>query len=97
MKLEDFLKLKYDYDSTIKDNIKTYIEQWRSWYVGNVKSFHNYFVWNGREKVSQKRYTMNMAKKVSEDWSDILYRQSREIHSLRLKGPLDPRNIYSRG
>ena len=79
MKLEDFLKLKYDYDSTIKDNIKTYIEQWRSWYVGNVKSFHNYFVWNGREKVSQKRYTMNMAKKVSEDWSDILWSEKCEI------------------
>ena len=79
MKLEDFLKLKYDYDSTIKDNIKTYIEQWRSWYIGNVKSFHNYFVWNGQEKVSQKRYTMNMAKKVSEDWSDILWSEKCEI------------------
>lgn len=79
MKLEDFLKLNYGYDSTIKDNIKTYIEQWRSWYVGNVTSFHNYFVWNGHEKVSQKRYTMNMAKKVSEDWSDILWSEKCEI------------------
>lgn len=79
MKLEDFLKLNYGYDSTIKDNIKTYIEQWRSWYVGNVTSFHNYFVWNGHEKVPQKRYTMNMAKKVSEDWSDILWSEKCEI------------------
>lgn len=79
MKLEDFLKLNYGYDSTIKDNIKIYIEQWRSWYVGNVTSFHNYFVWNGHEKVPQKRYTMNMAKKVSEDWSDILWSEKCEI------------------
>ena len=79
MKLEDFLKINYGYDSTIKDNIKTYIEQWRSWYVGNVTSFHNYFVWNGHEKVPQKRYTMNMAKKVSEDWSDILWSEKCEI------------------
>ena len=79
MKLEDFLKINYGYDSTIKDNIKTYIEQWRSWYIGNVTSFHNYFVWNGHEKVPQKRYTMNMAKKVSEDWSDILWSEKCEI------------------
>lgn len=79
MKLEDFLKLNYGYDSTIKDNIKTYIEQWRSWYIGNVTSFHNYFVWNGHEKVPQKRFTMNMAKKVSEDWSDILWSEKCKI------------------
>ena len=79
MKLEDFLKINYGYDSTIKDNIKSYIEKWRSWYVGNVKSFHDYFIYNGKEKVPQKRYTMNMAKKISEDWSDILWSEKCQI------------------
>lgn len=79
MKLEDFLKREYDYDSTIKDNIKTYIEQWKSWYKGNVLDFHNYFIYNGHEKVPQTRYTMNMAKKISEDWSDILWSEKCKI------------------
>lgn len=79
MKLEDFLKLKYNYDSTIKDSMQTYIDQWKSWYAGNVKDFHNYFIYNGKKKVYQKRFTMNMAKKISEDWSDILWSEKCEI------------------
>lgn len=71
MKLEDFLQKTYGYNPQIKDAIKTYIEQWKSWYEGNVKSFHNYFIYNGNRRVKQKRYTMNLAKQISEDWSDI--------------------------
>lgn len=79
MNLEDFLKKEYQYNSTIKDNMKTYIEQWKSWYVGNVKAFHNYYIYNGQKKVNQKRFSMNMAKKISEDWSDILWSEKCEI------------------
>ena len=79
MKLEDFLKKEYGYDSTIKDNIQTYINQWKSWYKGNIADFHNYFIYNGTQKVPQKRYTMNMAKKISEDWSDILWSEKCKI------------------
>ena len=73
MELNKFLKDKYNYNPDIKDSIQTYIDQWKSWYAGNVKSFHNYFIYNGNRKVKQKRYTMNMAKEISEDWSDILW------------------------
>ena len=79
MKLEDFLKIHYNYNPEIRDNIQTYIDQWESWYTGNVKSFHNYFIYNGNRKVKQKRYTMNMAKEISEDWSDILWSEKCEI------------------
>lgn len=79
MKLEDFLKKEYNYNSDVKDAIKSYINQWRSWYKGNVKSFHNYFIYNGNKKVKQRRYTMNMAKEISEDWSDILWSEKCEI------------------
>jgi A118 family predicted phage portal protein len=80
MKLEDFLQLKYNYNPDVKDALKSYIEQWKSWYQGNVKSFHNYFIYNGNRKVKQKRYTMNMAKEISEDWSDILWSEKCEIN-----------------
>lgn len=79
MKLEDFLKKEYNYNSDVKDAIKSYINQWRSWYKGNVKSFHNYFIYNGNKKVKQRRYTMNMAKEISEDWSDILWSEKCKI------------------
>lgn len=79
MKLEKFLQDKYNYNPEVKDNINSYIEQWKSWYKGNVKSFHNYFIYNGNKKVKQQRYTMNMAKEISEDWSDILWSEKCSI------------------
>ena len=79
MKLEDFLQTNYGYNPEIKDNIKGYYSQWLSWYEGNVKSFHNYYTWNGRKKVWQTRLTMNMAKEISEDWSDILWSEKCKI------------------
>lgn len=79
MKLVEFLKKEYNYNPNIKDDIKGYIEQWESWYIGNVRNFHNYFIYNGRQKVNQKRYTMNMAKEISEDWADVLWSEKCKI------------------
>lgn len=79
MKLEDFLVREYKYNPDSKRAIQTYIDQWNSWYVGNVRSFHNYFIYNGNKKTKQKRFTMNMAKEISEDWSDILWSEKCEI------------------
>ena len=79
MKLDDFLVEKYGYNPEIKNILQTYIDQWKSWYEGNVKSFHNYYIYNGNKKIKQKRFTMNMAKEISEDWSDILWSEKCEI------------------
>lgn len=79
MKLEDFLKKQYNYNPDIKNALQTYIEQWKSWYKGNVKSFHNYFIYNGKKKIQQHRFTMNMAKEISEDWSDIIWSEKCKI------------------
>ena len=79
MTLQDFLKVNYNYNPDIKNAMKSYIEQWKSWYIGNVKDFHNYFIYNGKKKVKQKRFTMNMAKEISEDWSDILWSEKCKI------------------
>ena len=79
MKLEDFLQTNYGYNPEVRDVIQTYIDQWKSWYTGNVKNFHNYFIYNGKKKTNQKRYTMNMAKEISEDWSDILWSEKCKI------------------
>lgn len=80
MKLEDFLQKEYGYNPAVKDAMQTYIDQWTSWYEGNVKSFHNYYIYNGKRKIKQQRYTMNMAKEISESWSDILWSEKCEIN-----------------
>lgn len=79
MKLEDFLQKEYGYNPDIKNAIQTYVEQWKSWYVGNVKKFHNYYIYNGSRKVNKHRFTLNMAKEISEDWSDILWSEKCKI------------------
>lgn len=79
MELEDYLQLNYGYNPQVKTDIQTYIDQWKSWYKGNVKDFHNYYIYNGNKKVNQKRFTMNMAKEISEDWSDILWSEKCKI------------------
>lgn len=79
MKLEKFLQDNYNYNPEVKDNIKTYIEQWKSWYQGSVKDFHNYYIYNGQRKVDKTRFTLNMAKEISEDWADILWSEKCKI------------------
>lgn len=89
MKLEKYLQDNYGYNPEIKNAIKTYIEQWKSWYRGNVRDFHNYFIYNGKRKVPQKRFTMNMAKEISEDWSDILWSEKCKISMKNEKSQAD--------
>jgi len=79
VKLEDFLQKTYNYNPDVKNAMQSYIEQWKSWYEGNVKKFHNYYIYNGSTKRRQKRYTMNMAKEISEDWSDIIWSEKCAI------------------
>lgn len=64
---------------TVSQDFYDRIAVWRSWYVGSVKGFHDYQVFNGQQKVQCKRYTMNMGKKVSEDWASLLMNEKVKI------------------
>lgn len=79
MTLEKFLQDEYGYNPDIKNNIQSYIDMWDGWYKGDVASFHNYFIYNGNKRVPQKRFTLNMAKDISEEWSDILWSEKCHI------------------
>ena len=79
MKLEKFLQDNYNYNPEVKDVMETYIDTWASWYKGDVADFHNYFIYNGKRKIDQKRFTMNMAKEISEEWADILWSEKCQI------------------
>ena len=55
------------------------VANWQSWYEGNVKNFHSYRVFNGQHSVKCQRYTLGMAKKVSEDWANLLMNEKVKI------------------
>lgn len=48
------------------------IALWREWYGGKVSKFHSYSQYNGKKKVRRERATLGMAKKVCEDWANLL-------------------------
>lgn len=55
------------------------IDDWKSWYQGDVKHFHRYRVRNGDKLVTCKRYTLGMAKKVCENWADLMMNEKVSI------------------
>lgn len=79
MKLDEFLKSK-GYDLTDKQLIKPYQEMWLQWYQGNVPKFQNYTIYNGSKNVKCKRYTLNTAKKISEDFANIILNERVQYH-----------------
>lgn len=74
-----FEKLKELGFDTVPESFYTTIGVWKSWYEGEVKSFHMYKVFNGQKQVQCRRYTMGMAKKVSEDWANLLMNEKVKI------------------
>ena len=56
----------------VDGRIYGYIELWKSWYAGKVKSFHCYRQYNGRERIARERKSLGMAKCVAEDWANLL-------------------------
>ena len=65
--------------STVPASFYGEIAVWKSWYDGSAKSFHRYQVYNGFQHVDCRRYTMGMAKKVAEDWANLLLNEKVKI------------------
>ena len=55
------------------------IDMWKAWYDGDVEDFHSYTVYNGIEYLTCHRYTTGMAKKVCEDWANLLLNEKVSI------------------
>ena len=72
-------KLKQLGYSTVPAEFYTKVQEWKSWYVGDVKGFHRYKVRNGTSLVRCKRYTLNMGKKIPEDWANLLMNEKVQI------------------
>jgi A118 family predicted phage portal protein len=65
--------------TTIPDSFYSKVYEWKSWYQGNVKGFHNYSVQNGERQVKCRRYSLGMGKKLCEDWANLLMNEKVKI------------------
>lgn len=75
-----FQKLKELGFDTVPDDFYTQnIDVWQKWYEGKVNKFHTYKVYNGSGYVTCQRYSAGMAKKVSEDWANLLMNEKVAI------------------
>lgn len=79
MNLQQFFSSK-GYDISEKLNWDKYIDLWETWYKGKVRKFHSYYIYNGQKKVKKEKKSLQGAKKVSEDWADLLFNEKVKIN-----------------
>lgn len=79
MNLQQFFS-KQGYDISEKLNWDKYINIWDSWYKGKVRKFHNYYIYNGQRKVKMEKKSLQGAKKVSENWGDLIFNEKVTIN-----------------
>lgn len=87
--------------NTASDDTYSHIDEWLDWYQGDVPRFHNYMIYNGVVSTKQKRYRLGMAKKVCEDWANLLLNEKVAIkagaYEERLNAILAANNFKVRG
>ena len=79
MNLQQFFSSQ-GYDISEKLNWEKYITIWSNWYRGKVRKFHSYYIYNGQRKVKMEKKSMQGAKKVAEDWADLLFNEKVSIN-----------------
>ena len=72
-------KLKSLGYATIPEEFYRKVSEWKSWYQGDVKGFHQYKVRNGHNTVRCRRYSLGMGKKIPEDWANLLMNEKVAI------------------
>ena len=86
--------------NTATDEIYSHILEWLEWYQNDVEKFHRYKVFNGVSTKEEERYKLGMAKKVCEDWANLLLNEKVAIkagnYGKRLQKILDNNNFLVR-
>lgn len=54
-------------------------DYYSAWYAGIVDMFHKYYVYNGDKKILRTRYTLNLPKKIAENFADLLLNTKTSI------------------
>lgn len=96
--IRDYLKDK-NYCIPSSD-VYAHISSWLEWYQGEVKKFHSYTVYNGISSTKEKRHRLSMAKKLCEDWANLLLNEKVVIKSgsfdTRMNEILEKNNFRTR-
>ncbi len=86
--------------NTATDETYSHILEWLEWYQNDVEKFHKYKVFNGVVTKEEERYKLGMAKKVCEDWANLLLNEKVAIkagnYGKRLQEVLDNNNFLVR-
>lgn len=69
---------KSGYDTIARD-FYSKVAEWESWYVANVRRFHTYRIYNGKNHIKCRRLSLGMAKKLSEDIADLLLNERVQV------------------
>lgn len=64
---------------TLPDSTYTHIDEWLEWYRGSVDAFHSYNFYNGIQVQKATRLSLGMAKRVCEDWANLLLNEKVKI------------------
>lgn len=77
------------------------ISLWEEWYKGKSGSFHSYTQYNGKHTIKRSRATLSMAKRVCEEWANLLLNEKvcitfkNKQNSLLLNKIFENNNFYS--
>lgn len=63
----------------VSDDFYGRIRRWERWYQGYVRSFHDYWQYNGRKKICRRRKSLGMAKTIAEDWANLALNEKVKI------------------
>lgn len=77
--MKDVLKFLKEKGAQVSESYRERIEEWRGWYRGDVKNFHEFAVFNGQKRVNHRRLTLGMPKKAVEDWANLLLNEKVSI------------------
>ncbi|MCB7304846.1 phage portal protein [Bariatricus massiliensis] len=76
--IQNYLQKRKSF-GTVADSTYNHISDWLAWYRGSVKKFHTYWIYDGIQSKKQERYKLGMAKKVCEDWANLLLNEKVAI------------------
>ena len=80
-------------NTTISCDFYHNIKLWRDWYKGYSREFHHYTDYNGKETIEMDRYSLKMAKKVCEDWANLLFNEKVVVTSSDAKADKILKNV----
>lgn len=76
--IQTYLQKKRKFGGVADDTYK-HVDCWLAWYQNYFREFHRYWIYDGIQNKKQERFRLGMAKKVCEDWANMLLNEKVAI------------------